>query len=132
MSLTGKFNELTIDQNADTDMGEPETLPLSQNPSAPPASAQTSVVNKMPRKPKRPKDVFTFVTIYYKHGEWDTCVFDTLRDGLLEFVRNCDSAAEREILISLDDEELTERMLIMGAYSGGDISNVAYKYNYQS
>ena len=32
------------------------------------------------------KDVFTFVTVYYKHGEWDTNVFDTIREGLLEFV----------------------------------------------
>ena len=40
------------------------------------------------QKLKRPndKEVFTFVTVYYKHGGWSTQVYDTLWEGLLEFV----------------------------------------------
>jgi len=69
------------------------------------------------------------VTVYYKHGEWDILVYDTLREGLLEFVGRCESAAERKELLSLDDEGLLDRILIMGSNSDLYISYVADRYN---
>jgi len=65
------------------------------------------------------------VTVYYKHGEWDTEVYDTLREGLLESVEDyCELVAERERLLSLDDDELLNRMLIMGMNSDRYITMV--------
>jgi hypothetical protein len=114
MSLTNKFSKLTVDpkpptpgQNADIDM----------EVSAIPAPSQNKTADQKPKQSKKDEEVFTFVTVYYKHGEWGTEVYDTLREGLLEFVRRyCDSTAEREIqrLVSLDDEELLDRILIIG------------------
>jgi hypothetical protein len=121
MSLSSKFNKLTIEphgESADSDMEAAETQAPSQNaPAQAPANIQTGMINnsKTRGEPKQPKeDVFTFVTVYYKHGGWGTSVYDTLREGLLDFVNRCASPAQRETLISLDDEDLLDRMLIIG------------------
>jgi hypothetical protein len=122
MSLTNKFSKLTVvpepqtsEQNVDIDM----------EISGIPDPSQNKTADQKLKKSKKDKEVFTFVTVYYKHGEWGTQVYDTLREGLLEFVqRHCGSAAEREIerLVSLDDEELLDRMLIIGTNSNRCIS----------
>ena len=59
------------------------------------------------------EDVFTFVTVYYKHGEWGTNVFDTLRAGLLQFVDST-AESEKESLVLLNDKELADRLLEIG------------------
>jgi hypothetical protein len=118
MSLTNKLTtELrTQGKNADIHTEASEILAPSQT-TVPPASIKPETDSKH-RKPKQSKkDVYTFVTAYYKHGEYGTSVYDTLREGLLEFVDECDSTVEKETLISLDDEELLVRMLIMGTNS---------------
>ena len=63
--------------------------------------------------------VFTFVTVYYKHGEWDSEVYDTLRGGLLDSVndlveRESLTASEGEDLVLLDDEKLVDKLLKIG------------------
>ena len=58
------------------------------------------------------------MTVYYKHGEWGTNVFNTLREGLLDFV---DSTVEEEEekagLISLNDKDLADRLLEIGIHT---------------
>jgi len=99
MSLKNKLKDLTI-HDADTDMG-----------------ASPSRKTKGPRTtPPQQKHVFTFVTVYYKHGEWGTEVYDALREGLLYFVDSTASVSEREDLVSLDDEELVDRLLEIGMH----------------
>jgi hypothetical protein len=67
--------------------------------------------------PAQQQDVFTFVTVYYKHGEWNNSVFDTLREGLLAFVDSTASESEKKSLILLDDKELTDRLLVIGMHT---------------
>ncbi|KIM81443.1 hypothetical protein PILCRDRAFT_8795, partial [Piloderma croceum F 1598] len=114
MPLTNKFSKLTVGPEPQT---SEHNVDIDMKISGIPAPSQNKTADQKPKQSKKDKEVFTFVTVYYKHGEWDTKVYDTLREGLLEFVRrHCDSAAEREIqrLVSLDDEELLDRMLIIG------------------
>jgi hypothetical protein len=63
------------------------------------------------------QDIFTFVTVYYKHGEWSNEVFDTLREGLLKFVDETAPESEKESLVLLDDEKLADRLLEIGMYA---------------
>jgi hypothetical protein len=84
MSVTNKFNKLTIEaepqtpgQNTDIDMEVAGTS----------APTQKKTAGKKPKQLKKDIEAFTFVTVYYKHGGWSTEVYDTLREGLLEFVR---------------------------------------------
>ena len=55
------------------------------------------------------------MTVYYKYGEWGTESFDTLRKGLSEFVDSTAPESEKESLILLDDKELADRLLEIGA-----------------
>jgi len=95
MSLNSKLNDLTI-HDADINM-ETSSPRKAEGPTTP---AQ--------------QHVFTFVTVYYKHGEWGTRVYDTLQEGLLDFVKRDSAASEREELVSLDEEELIDRLLVIG------------------
>jgi len=97
MSLNNKSEDLT----ADTNMGTSKETKVT-----PVAAAQ-----------QLEQDVFTFVTVYYKHGEWGTDVFDTLRKGLLKFVDSTAPDSERESLVLLDDKELANRLLEIGKYA---------------
>jgi hypothetical protein len=98
----------TPGQNTDIDMEVSGTPVPSQNKTA----------DQKPKRLRKDKEIFYFVTVYYKRGEWGIQFYGTLREGLLEFVEiYCDSLAERDRLISLDDEELLNRMLIMGTNS---------------
>lgn len=124
MSLTNEFTKLIIGQaggeNADIDMNTLQIPVSSQNTSAPPSSIQTSAIDKAhTRKSKQPReDVFTFVTVYYKRGEWGTRVYDTLREGLLEFVKDRDLTEQQTLkLVSMDDQNLLHKMLILGMNS---------------
>ena len=95
MSLNNKFEDLTIN-NAANDMG----------------------TSKATRVTPAQQDVFTFVTVYYKHGAWGTEVYNTLREGLLDFVDKTASASEKEQLVSLDDEDLIDRLFDIGMHRG--------------
>ena len=95
MSLNNKFEDLTI-HDADTNMGS--------------ASEEKTRVTPAARQ-----DLFTFVTVYYKHGEYGTDSFDTLREGLMEFVDQTAPKSEKESLALLDDKELADRLLEIGA-----------------
>ena len=99
MSLNNKLKDLTI-HDADTDME-----------ASPPHKTEGTRAT-----PAQQKHVFTFVTVYYKHGEWGTRVYDTFREGLLDFVDSTASASERKDLVSLDDEELVDKLLEIGMY----------------
>jgi hypothetical protein len=122
MSLTNKFNNLIIEpvpqtpgQNTDIEMEVAGT----------PAPSQKKTEGHKPKQLKKDKEVFTFVTVYYKHGGWSTEVYDTLREGLSEFVREYfESAREKERLqlLSLNDEDLLDRMLTKGTNSDRYIS----------
>jgi hypothetical protein len=102
MSLTGPFDKLNINPEENADM-DTEALDTGNKTKT--------------QKPKHTKqDVFTFVTVYYKHGDWGTTVFDTLHEGLLEFVKEYSSGAESEKLLSLDDEKLLDELLVLGEY----------------
>jgi hypothetical protein len=87
-----------------------------------PAPSQNKTTDQKPKRPRKDKEIFNFVTVYYKRGEWGIQVYDTLRKGLLQFVEDyCESLAEKDRLVSLDDEELLNRMLIMGTNSNRHI-----------
>ena len=60
--------------------------------------------------PAQQQDVFTFVTVYHKHGESSNKVFNTLQQGLLKFVDLTAPGSEKEGLVLLDDEKLTDRL----------------------
>ena len=123
MSLTNKFSELTVDPKPQT---SGQNTDIDMEVSGIPATSQNKTADQKPKQMKKDKEVFTFVTVYYKHGEWGTEVYDTLREGLLKFVRHyCDSAVEGERLVSLDDEELLDRMLVMGTNSNSYISDAS-------
>jgi hypothetical protein len=80
----------------------------------------TNMEASLPRKAEGPtpaQDVFTFVTVYYKHGEWGSQVYDTLREGLLDLVEHHSAPSEREKLVSLDEEELVDRLLVIGKHT---------------
>jgi len=97
MSLNSKIKDLSI-HDADTDMG-----------ASPPHKTEGTRIT-----PAQQKHVFTFVTVYYKHGEWGTDVYDTLREGLLDFVNS--AASEKEELVSLDDKALVDSRLVIGMH----------------
>ena len=66
-------------------------------------------------------DIFTFITVYYKYGEYGSNEFKTLREGLLEFLEDyigeSDSHQDgirRQQLEALPDEELLTEILKMG------------------
>jgi hypothetical protein len=139
MSLTNKFTKLTTGQqtggeNTDINMNTLQIPDSSQNTSAPPSGIQTSVIDKTHRKSKQPKkNVFTFVTVYYKCGVWHTLVYDTLREALLEIVGRHDLTEQETLgLVSMDDDGLLYEMLIMGTNSGMYISDLAHRYNCES
>jgi len=92
--LNNKFEELTI-HDAANNMG----------------------TSKATRVTPAQQDVFTFVTVYYKHGEWGTDVFDTLREGLLEYVDETAPESEKKSLVLLDDDQLADRLLEIGMHS---------------
>ena len=96
MSLNRKLEGLTI-KNADIDMEAPP-------PKETPAQLQ---------------DVFTFVTVYHKHGESSNKVFNTLQEGLLKFVDLTAPKSEKEGLVLIDDEKLTDRLFEIGMYAHG-------------
>lgn len=116
-SLANKFSRLTVEPEPQT---PGQNTNIDMQVSGTPAPSQNKTADQTPRKDK---EIFNFVTVYYKRGEWSILVYDTLREGLLEFVETyCESLAERDRLVSLDDEELLDRMLIMSTNSNRHIS----------
>ncbi len=66
-------------------------------------------------------EIFTFITVYYKHGTYGTMEFKTLREGLLRFVENYidnssshEAGIRRQQLEALPDEELLTEILKIG------------------
>jgi hypothetical protein len=66
-------------------------------------------------------DIFTFITVYYKHGEYGSEKFATLREGLQEFLEQYISRSDsheddirRQQLEALPDEELLTEILKIG------------------
>lgn len=66
-------------------------------------------------------DVFTFITVYYKYGEYYSRTFATLGEGLQEFLEDYISKSDsyedgirRQQLEALPDEELLTEILEMG------------------
>lgn len=66
-------------------------------------------------------DIFTFITVYYKHGEYGSQEFQTLREGLQEFLERYISESDshedgirRQQLEALPDEELLTEILKIG------------------
>jgi len=80
-------------------------------------AAKDTVASKATRVTPAQQDVFTFVTVYYKHGEWHNKIFNTLREGLLEFVDSTAPESEKESLVLLDDQKLADRLLEIGMYA---------------
>jgi hypothetical protein len=75
-----KMSQLTVEpepetpgQNADIDMEVSGT----------PAPSQNKTVDQKSKRPRKDKEIFNFVTVYYKRGEWGIQVYDTLRESLL-------------------------------------------------
>ena len=68
--------------------------------------------------------VFTFLTVYYKYGEYSSERFTTLREGLQEFLENYirvgsesdshEAGIRRQQLEALPDEELLTELLKIG------------------
>jgi hypothetical protein len=140
MSLASQFDKLTIEsqthrelENTDVDMGASDI----QTQNAVPPAANIQTMNNGTQEPlaRRSKEAFTFVSVYYKRGAWRTLTFDTLHEGLLELVGQRDSAGEREVLLSLGDQELLTRLLIIGASPDiytGDNTDVYTIFNLRS
>lgn len=60
-------------------------------------------------------DIFTFITVYYKHGEYNSAEFETLREGLREFLEvSQEDGIRRQQLETLPDEELLTEILKIG------------------
>jgi len=65
-------------------------------------------------------DIFTFITVYYKHGEYDSKEFKTLREGLQSFLDQYitsdshEDGVRRQQLEALPDEELLTEIFKMG------------------
>lgn len=65
-------------------------------------------------------DVFTFITVYYKHGEYYSKKFPTLRQGLQEFLQDYvngtshEDGIHRQQLEALPDEELLTEIFKLG------------------
>lgn len=61
---------------------------------------------------------FTFISVYYKHGEWSAEHFDTLREGLLAeckyYFRN--SPEEHLAWRKAPDDDLVNELLARGMY----------------
>ena len=138
MSLTDIFTKLAIAQqtdDVDINVNTLQTPISSQNTSVTPGSTQTSVIDKTPRlsqpprKSKQPeKNVFTFVTVYCERGEWQTLVYNTLREGLLKFVERCDLTEQETLeLVSMDDDGLLYEALMMGMNSDMHICDLAHR-----
>ena len=70
-----------------------------------------------PKETPAQQDVVTFVTVYHKHGESSNKVFNTLQEGLLKFVDLTAPKSEKEGLVLIDDEKLTDRLFEIGIYS---------------
>ena len=65
-------------------------------------------------------DVFTFITVYYKHGEYYSKKFPTLRQGLQEFLQDYvngtshEDGIHRQQLEALPDGELLREIFKLG------------------
>ena len=65
-------------------------------------------------------DTFTFITVYYKRGEYSSHEFQTLREGLQYYLedyiggRSHEDGIHRQQLESLPDEELLTEILQLG------------------
>jgi hypothetical protein len=72
--------------------------------------------------PPTPAEIFTFITVYYKHGAYDSEEFSTLREGLLEFLKDYvkggghEDGIRRQQLEALPDEELLTEILKLGTF----------------
>lgn len=66
-------------------------------------------------------DIFTFITVYYKYGEYGFDEFKTLREGLQQFLEdytrgnNHEDGIHRQQLEALPDEELLTELLELGS-----------------
>jgi hypothetical protein len=78
-------------------------------------NASESNISTMP-----PVDIFTFITVYYKHGEYGADKFQTLRKGLQEFLEDYINGSKhedgilRQQLEALPDDELLTELLELG------------------
>ena len=67
-----------------------------------------------------PADIFTFITVYYKYGEYGADRFQTLRKGLQEFLEqyisgtNYEDGIRHQQLEALPDDELLTELLDLG------------------
>jgi hypothetical protein len=65
-------------------------------------------------------DIFTFITVYYKHGDYGSEEFQTLREGLQEFLEDYiggnehEDGIHRQQLEGMPDEELLTEILKLG------------------
>jgi hypothetical protein len=67
-------------------------------------------------------DIFTFLTVYYKYGDYSSKSFKTLRDGLHAFLNDYLDGTEHEVgirrqqLEGLADEDLLTEILKLGEW----------------
>jgi hypothetical protein len=70
-----------------------------------------------------PNDIiFTFITVYYKHGAWDTHEFATMRDGLESFLdkyipidgMSNEELEDREKMRRLPNDDLLQILFDLG------------------
>ncbi len=78
-------------------------------------------------------DIFTFITVYYKHGEYGSKEFKTLREGLQEFLEHYISKSDshedgirRQQLEALPDEELLTEILKIGVADHFFLSQLSF------
>jgi hypothetical protein len=68
-------------------------------------------------------NTFTFISVYYKHGEYCSEEFPTLREGLQHFLEeyvdgtNHEDGIRRQQLEGLPDGELVQEILKLGEYN---------------
>lgn len=65
-------------------------------------------------------DIFTFISVYYKHGEYGSDQFETLREGLQEYLEDYiegdehEAGIRRQQLEALPDDGLLDEILKLG------------------
>ncbi|KIM81444.1 hypothetical protein PILCRDRAFT_787677 [Piloderma croceum F 1598] len=75
--------KLTVDAEPQT---PGQNTDINMEVSGTPGPSQNKTADQKPKRTRKDKEIFNFVTVYYKRGEWGIQVYDTLWEGLLEFV----------------------------------------------
>jgi hypothetical protein len=76
MSLANKFSKLTVEPELQT---PGQNTDIDMEVSGTPVPSQNKTADQKPKRLRKDKEIFYFVTVYYKRGEWGIQFYGTLR-----------------------------------------------------